>query len=480
MSIKNPYVQYMYSYPHKTAYRPLSGVNLEDYGDRFAGEDHSLYVHIPFCESKCGYCNLFSVTGLGQEEMKRYLDAAERQIGRYARILDRAGAVFSDLTVGGGTPLLLEEKLLERVFDMSEKYMKFTERPVRIIETAPNQTSGEKMALLKERGVTRVSMGIQSFQEQELYALGRKHGGAQARKALDLVKSFGFPCVNVDFIYGIPGQTADSLLESLREAVSFEPHEIFLYPLYVKHGAGLMKAVREGMVLDPDRTFALYREASGYLRAEGYRQDSMRRFVRRRQKDSGGKIREENREFSDCGFSASLAVGCGGRSYVGNLHFCTPYAITRQGCLAELKAYLECEDHTRIRHGIFLSEEEQKRRYVIRHILILPGLDEKRYRDRFGTGVLEDFPLLVRWMEEGFLKERELSADTQRSEKDSGRTEVRERTEGPWLTLTEEGLGLSDYLGPQLISPDIRRRMEEWDCDHGESSGSLPGKFKKL
>ena len=253
MSIKNPYVQYMYSYPHKTAYRPLSGVNLEDYGDRFAGEDHSLYVHIPFCESKCGYCNLFSVTGLGQEEMKRYLDAAERQIGRYARILDRAGAVFSDLTVGGGTPLLLEEKLLERVFDMSEKYMKFTERPVRIIETAPNQTSGEKMALLKERGVTRVSMGIQSFQEQELYALGRKHGGAQARKALDLVKSFGFPCVNVDFIYGIPGQTADSLLESLREAVSFEPHEIFLYPLYVKHGAGLMKAVREGMVLEIGR-----------------------------------------------------------------------------------------------------------------------------------------------------------------------------------------------------------------------------------
>ena len=90
MYYNNPYVQYMYSYPHKTAYRPLAGVNLRDYGQRFAGDGHGLYLHVPFCQSKCGYCNLFSVTGLGAEVMERYLDSVGRQIGQYAGILKEA------------------------------------------------------------------------------------------------------------------------------------------------------------------------------------------------------------------------------------------------------------------------------------------------------------------------------------------------------------------------------------------------------
>ena len=113
-----------------------------------------------------------------------------------------------------------------------------TEREL-AIETAPNQTSREKLQILKQAGATRVSMGIQSFSDQELQALGRQHQARKAREALALLKSFGFPCINVDFIYGIPGQTIESLLTSLTEALAFEPDEIFLYPLYLKHGAWL-------------------------------------------------------------------------------------------------------------------------------------------------------------------------------------------------------------------------------------------------
>ena len=139
--------------------------------------------------------------------------------------------------------------------------------------------------------------------------------------------------------------------------------------------------------------------------------------------------------------------------------------------MAELKAFLECEDYTDIRHGIFLSEEEQQRRYVIRHLLIRPGLDRARYERRFGRDVLKDFPLLSRWLERGFLEER--GGDRPRGTDDDGR-------ESRWLTLTEEGLGLSDYLGPQLISSEIRRRMEEWDGIHGEGDGPLSRQSEKL
>lgn len=582
----NPYIQYMYSYPHKTAYRPLTGTRLADCADSLSGPGCGLYLHIPFCQTKCGYCNLFSVTGAKTDEMETYLDAVERQLGQYRGILEPAGTRFSDFTIGGGTPLLLTARQLERVFAMTESYLHFDENPSIVIETAPNQTDSEKLQLLKDRGVTRVSMGIQSFFDRELETLHRGHSGKKAQEALELLLSFGFDCVNADFIYGIPGQTIRSLLDSLEKAVSLCPQEIFLYPLYVKHGAGLERALRDGMVLEPEKAFEQYREAGSFLRSEGFRQDSMRRFVRRNSdasrqdsmtqlvryqknlcRQNGGIISDRSagcsafsnsdehlRPFSECGFGTSLALGCGGRSYVGNLHFCTPYAITRQDCMRELHAYENTQDFTAVTHGIVLSREEQKRRYVIRHILIRPGLDIDRYREHFGTEVLEDFPLLAEWMEKGYLvllsapgqsadrsnpAQRGAGCDPARHDMNScnparhntdscnparhdtdscnparhdtdsynparhdtdsynparydtdscnpARYDMdscdspQRKAESGWLVLTDDGLGLSDYLGPQLISREIGEKMAEWETAHGQTNRPLMQQLEKL
>ncbi len=445
----NPYLQYMYSYPHKTAYGPLTGVNLKDYGERLSGNGHGLYLHLPFCQTKCGYCNLFSVTGAKDEEIDRYLDGVERQVKEYRHVLKPFKTVFSDFTIGGGTPLLLTERQLERMFSLVNDQLCLEKDGEIVIETAPNQTDTEKLRLLQRWGVTRVSMGIQSFSETELKTLGRSHSGKKAQEALELLMSFGFPCVNIDFIYGIPGQSITSLLDSLKKGLKFHPQEIFLYPLYVKHGAGLIKKLKKGLVLELENAYLQYQEASAFLKAHGYRQDSMRRFVKYK------------RSFSDCGFGTSLALGCGGRSYVGNLHFCTPYAITRHDCIRELENFEAVRDFTVISHGIFLSKEEEKRRYVIRHLLIRPGLPIKRYRNCFGTEVLQDFPLISCWQEQGFVT-------------------MENETEEEYLTLTQKGLGLSDYLGPQLISTEIGERMTQWEMIHGQAHGSLPRQFKEL
>ena len=432
----NPYLQYMYSYPHKTAYRPLSDTRLSDYARYLAGAGHGLYLHIPFCQAKCGYCNLFSVTGQKEEAVDRYLDAVERQCEQYRKVLLPEKTTFSELVIGGGTPLLLSNRQLVRLFEMLKRQFDFSEKTESVIETAPNQTTAEKLAILKEAGVTRVSMGIQSFSERELKTLGRQHTAARAREALALLKEAGFPCVNVDFIYGVPGPTVESLLDSLREALRYEPDEIFLYPLYVKHGAYL---THTGVTPDAALAVTQYRKASAFLKQEGFRQDSMRRFVRGAAKD---------REFSECGFGTSLALGCGGRSYLGPLHFCSPYAVTQTDCLARLKEYETREDYTEITHGILLSEEEQKRRYVIRHLLILPGIDTGRYEELCHRGIFEDFPVLKEWETSGYLALKKAEPHT-------------------WLHLTEEGLGLSDYLGPQLISDEVRHAMEEWEKENG-------------
>lgn len=562
----DPYIQYMYSYPHKTAYGPLTGISLKDCGAQLAGPGHSLYLHIPFCQTKCGYCDLFSVTGQSSQKIDRYLDAVERQIQQYAAALAPFKTCFSDLTIGGGTPLLLSEAQLRRVFSMIFAHLPFDEDRTIVIETAPAQTTAEKLKILKEAGVTRVSMGIQSFFDAELKTLKRQHLADCARRALELLMTFSFPCVNIDLIYGIPGQTADTFLASVKEAAAYGVEEIFLYPLYIKHGAKLERELAgrvrpvgerltggpqpeegrsaggpqpgerssgstsvindlrqrkgkgpgeglgegEGLWLDPERALTQYREAAAFLRTEGFRQDSMRRFVRvpmsarlsendlaLMDRADGGEGRcaprwlkngmgKGKRAFTECGFGTSLALGCGGRSYLGRLHFCTPYAITRQGCLAQLQKFEETEDYLQIRHGIWLSEEEEKRRYVIRHLLIRPGLPMERYQAHFGTGAVEDFPLLKGWIQEGYLAFHRMGPDGctyvggECYEGDAGESREAVSSAGSkemgetFLALTEEGLALSDYLGPQLISPAVRGRMEAWEAenlDEGRDDG---------
>lgn len=438
------YVQYMYSYPHKTAYRPLDGVFLADYVKYLAGAGHGLYVHIPFCQAKCGYCNLFSVTGQGEREVDKYLDTVSRQAAQYQKLLAAAGTEFSEIVIGGGTPLYLTLGQLGRLFGILDKFFRFSPGREITIETAPGQTDKEKVWLLKQAGVTRVSMGIQSFHDSELAALGRGHRAKKARRALGILKQAGFPCINLDFIYGIPGQTEASLLSSLKEAIEWGPDEIFLYPLYIKHGVGLE---RTGIRADADEAYRQYQSASQFLRSQGFLQDSMRRFVRR----------EGEREFCECGFGTSLAIGCGGRSYLGNLHFCSPYAVGHDECMERLFEYENTKDFTQVKHGMLLSQDELKRRYAIRHLFIRPGLMPARYEECFGSRAEEDFPVIGSWIKEGLI-----------------------RMDGDYLTLTEAGFGLSDCMGPKLMSGTVRAAMEGWEERYGYAGSSLPRQPEKL
>lgn len=426
MQIDDPYIQYMYSYPHKTAYRPLEGIDLKTFFACLAGQENSLYFHIPFCQYKCGYCNLFSLAGQPESMMEQYVDAMERQAEQMRRALP-ADVEFSDLTLGGGTPLILPEHLLERVFRISEEYFNFQSgmHPV-IAETSPNQTTKEKLWLLKEHGITRLSIGVQSFQEKELKTLCRYHRAEEARRALEDIRKAGFSCVNIDLIYGIPGQTRESLLDSLEQALDFSPEELFIYPLYVKPGTGLY---RQGAKQAP-KTFDMYQCVRERLKKEGYHPYSMRRFVREAEKIP---------EASLCGFGNTISVGCGGRSYIGNLHFCTQYAVRQEHCVSLVENYIQKKDYMNVEFGCLLSADEQKRRYVIKHILFGQGISRKDYRQHFGGEAEQDFEPIAKWMNEGYAV----------------------RTENH-ITLTEQGIALSDYLGPQLISDEVREKMKGW------------------
>ena len=137
------YSQYMYSYPHKTAYRKLDNIKFADYKAELNKNSSHLYFHIPFCESKCGYCNLFSVTGAKENFIDNYVEAMLLQSMQY----DIADVPWQSLTIGGGTPLILDRNQIERLFICAQDILKVPLEETFIgIETSPNQTTYEKAA----------------------------------------------------------------------------------------------------------------------------------------------------------------------------------------------------------------------------------------------------------------------------------------------------------------------------------------------
>jgi oxygen-independent coproporphyrinogen-3 oxidase len=428
MSQLPDYRQYMYSYPHKSAYRRIDPGTVGAYLRRFSGRNKTLYYHIPFCESKCGYCNLFSIVTESESlNIDNYINAIQRQVRQYCDLIGAHPLEFEKLIFGGGTPLLLTVGQLERLFTLAETAFKLDFQRVSIeMETSPNQTTREKLDYLKARGVQRISIGIQSFVEAELAVLMRRHKADAAHRAAVLIRETGFAAMNMDLIYGIPGQTLDSLAYSINQALIYQPEELFAYPLYVRKSTGIFHKVQPDAGLQSE----MYRYLADRLAAEGYTQTSMRRFAK--QKETPVK---------SCGFEEMLALGCGGRSYIGNLHFSEAYGVVANECRQILNSFCQKSDFLEDLRGYLLDWDEQQRRFIIKNLLYYQGIPLAEYRDLFAHFPREDFSLLEMLIQNGWVVEKD-----QR------------------LSLTAAGLGFSDQIGALFISPRVMEKMEEEQC----------------
>lgn len=414
------YVSYMYSYPHKTAYRTLTPpVSLSPYLERLEGREASLYFHIPFCAHKCGYCNLFSQQCCDAERISLYLHTMRRQAEQLS--VAAQGLKFTSFAVGGGTPLILDEGQLEELFCLAELFGVHPSRVFTSVETSPEYTQKSVLRQLRARGVERLSMGVQSFNETELKKLKRRSGLGTVVGALENIVEAGFPQFNLDLIYGIEGQTVESFMRSLNTALTYRPNELFIYPLYVRPGT------RINVRSTDDIGYAIYKSARELLVGQGFVQTSMRRFVRRETTET---------EFS-CGDEVMLSCGAGGRSYLGNLHYATPYAVRQQAIADEIDHYIRTTDFMTAANGFLLSTEEMQIRFIIKNLMYHRGVDLAEYEKRFGEK--PDRNLFREFTDRGWIEET-----------------------GRIVRLTEEGMAYSDYIGQAFISPVVRKLMSEY------------------
>lgn len=427
-----PYASYAYSYPHKTAYGPLDPpVSLADAWRDERRDALFLYLHLPFCEMRCGFCNLFTTIERQNEVHARYLQQLAQEAEQVAVSLGTA--TFARMAIGGGTPTILAPELLDDLLEIAARF--FDAQPAHIptsIETSPQTATPARLQILRARGVSRISMGVQSFVEAEARAAGRPQNLQEVEAALQHLKAADFPILNLDLMYGLPGQTRASWLASLRRALEYAPEELYLYPLYVRPLTGLEKRGASQGENGGENRLELYRTGRDFLRENGYHQVSMRMFARSQTSDA---------PLYCCQQDGMVGVGCGARSYTQRLHYSREYAVSATGVRAILDDYgqRDAASFRDANYGFWLDDEERKRRFLIQSLLQSAGLSFDAYCAQFESAALDD----VEQLQE--LAALELATD-----------------DGKYLRLNDAGLERADVIGPWLASARVVDQMTEF------------------
>jgi len=237
-----------------------------------------LYIHVPFCRTKCPYCDFYSITSLSL--VSDWQEALLREIMAYK---DRCGA-FDSLYLGGGTPSVLSERNLATLFERLFKDFTFSPGTEITIEVNPDDVTPEKLALLKSLGVTRISMGVQSFDSRELVSLGRRHTARQAEQAVEEIRRAGFSNLGLDLMYGLPDQTTSDWIRTMERALNFGPEHLSCYQLTVHERTpfGTMLSQRRMGLPDEEAERTFFLLTAQYLAERGYIHYEISNFARKK------------------------------------------------------------------------------------------------------------------------------------------------------------------------------------------------------
>ncbi|QDV44497.1 Oxygen-independent coproporphyrinogen-III oxidase 1 [Stieleria neptunia] len=423
------YAGYAYAYPHKTSYRELDPpVELST---AWANEDKSrlyLYVHLPFCEMRCGFCNLFTASQPADELVDRTLKAITRQSRVVAESVEPQSV--AQVAIGGGTPTYLHADELDDVLQTIRRDWPLPTASFPFsIEVSPATVDPNKLRVLIDHGVRRISMGVQSFVQRDLNRLGRPQQNHQVDSAIDLIRQSGVEVFNLDLIYGNHDQSEADWVRTVRRALAYRPEELFMYPLYVRELTGLGRTGRS----PAENRRHLYGRGREMLLEAGYRQISMRMF------------RRDDVEYSTqhcCQEDGMIGLGPGARSYTSDLHYSSEYAVSGVGVRKIIADYCQRKtaDFSAADYGVWLCRDEQARRYLIRSLLQTDGLDRSAFLENFGRDVRNMLPQVDELVRLDFAK-----ITSQR------------------LTLTVNGLAHSDVIGPWLYSDQVQEQMEQYE-----------------
>lgn len=276
----------------------------------------AIYVHIPFCRSKCLYCDFNSCAGR-EDELPAYVAALLAEIDA-ARRHEVSGIT---LYIGGGTPSLLPPDALAAIVARARVAFSLSPEAEVTLEANPGTVDQAYLVAARGAGVNRLSLGVQSFLDRDLAFLGRIHSAREAVAAVEAARAAGFANLNLDLIYALPGQDAKAWQTNLAQAVALRPEHLSLYALQVEERTPLAALVAAGAVEPPsdDQAAALHELADDYLEQAGYEHYEVSNWARK--KDSGGKTYRSRHNLAYWTDVPYLGFGAGAHSYFGGFRF---------------------------------------------------------------------------------------------------------------------------------------------------------------
>ena len=336
-------------------------------------KESALYIHIPFCDHKCIYCDFYSI--ITEDNILPYLNSLKKEIEYYSGPYS-ANRVFTSIYFGGGTPSLMKPEYISEIISTIKNFYNLSENAEITLETNPGTVNSKKLNAFYNYGINRISVGIQSFNESELKFLTRIHDKETALKTVYDAAEAGIKNINVDMIFNLPGQTKEIWKSNLNIAVKLPITHISAYSLILERGTILNKMVIDGKVKiqDDDYDADLYEICLSYLVENGFKQYEVSNFAK-----EGFECIHNNAYWR---YKNYLSFGTSSHSFMDG---------KRWWNYSSLKRYInEIENNN---HAVANFELINKQKMLDEYVMLAlrsKGLNVNEFRNMFGDYWLKD------------------------------------------------------------------------------------------
>lgn len=387
-------------------------------------EELSLYIHIPFCVRKCGYCDFLSAPA-DEKARDRYVQALLMEIERY-RGTETADRKIKTLYIGGGTPSTLSVKQLECIMQKIKCTFNFRGDMETSMEMNPGTASKEKCRALYQMGINRLSIGLQSTNDMELKTLGRIHSYEDFLNTYTWCREAGFQNINVDLMAALPYQTVESYTTGLRKIIRLAPEHISAYSLILEEGTPFYQKYNSGCYPLPDeeQERLMYRETEQILAQAGYERYEISNYAKK------GYACRHNLVYWQGG--DYLGLGLGSSSYMDGVRF---HNTTDFNTYVNQGAYVED------REG--LSVQAKMEEFMFLGLRVMAGVSGTEFEKRFGKTMEDVYGDVLRKHEEEGLLQIERKGDRKEAaaaEPAKGKTNIEK------VMLTKNGVDVSNYV----------------------------------
>lgn len=333
-----------------------------------------IYIHIPFCKSKCAYCNFFSLAS--QSKMNDYLDALKNEIVSRNQYL--GNEMVETIYFGGGTPSLLSADDIAEIIEILHKNFNIISKPEITLEVNPDTVDKEKLISLKEKGINRISVGIQSFNDDDLRYLDRKHNSKHALQIIDDLKSVGFDKLTLDLIYGIPTLTEEKWNKNLDIFFSTGISHLSAYALTVEPKTILGQKIEKGILQDvnEDATIRHYEILIERTKECEFEHYEISNFAKK-----GFRSQHNSIYWKDVKY---LGLGTSAHSYDGN---------SRQWNVSNLTKYIntDFDTDTDFFERELLTKDDKFNEYVMTSLRTSWGCDINKIASEYGISYANHF-----------------------------------------------------------------------------------------